>query len=308
MPRKKPDLSLLELVAKFAATKKSSITINGFARYTAALFWIRRLCPELLVKNIKQLTIDNLRDKMTKAMESDRLASGSDRPVNNKTVLGYFQIIRAAIVWDCERREIPDPIWKIKKPTAKVAKKKPKSFTPAEVVQILQSFQSDRSEYFDYVYFLLSTAVRPNEINALTWNKVSPDFGRVNIDCSHSRGIDKDSTKTGVERTVYLAPDVSEMLRRRSHSLSGLIFTDGQGRAIDDRRFRRIWQRVLIRAGIPYLKPYCTRSSAISIALNNGADPVKLAAAAGHDPVTMFKFYGNLISTENPFVSLASLR
>jgi integrase len=307
MPRKKPDLTLCQLVEKFASTKKNSISPNGFARYTATLYWVKRLCPELLVKNIRQVAIDNLAEKMGKAMESDRREQESDRAVNPKTITGYFSVIRAAVCWDCRRREIPAPVWQLPEFSGKTPKKKPKAFSTQQVMEILAAFKNAHPEYFDYVYFLLSTAVRPGELNSLTWDKVLPGYGAVKINASFSRGVAKDSTKTGIERVVHLAPDVSEMLQRRSVPHTGLIFVDGQGRQIDDRRFRRIWQRVLARAGIDYLKPYNTRSTAISLALNSGADPVKVAAGAGHDPVTMFRNYGDLISKDNPFVSLATL-
>ena len=302
MPRKKPDLKLVELVEKFAATKKSKISPSGYSRYLTVIHWVNRLCPDLLVKDIKKITIDNLEGKMTKAMESDRKGGA----VNPKTVKSYLSVVRAAICWHNERIGIPAPTWKPES-TGKTPKRKPKSFTPEQVVKILEAFKRDRPEFYDYTYFLLSTALRPNELNSLSWDKVSVDYRSVVINSSFSRGVSKDSTKTGVERKIYLAGDVSELLKNRPLPHEGLIFVDGQGRAIDDRRFRRIWQRLLVRAGIPYLKPYCTRSSAISLALNSGADPVKVAAGAGHDPVTMFKYYGDLISKDNPFVSLASL-
>jgi integrase len=182
-------------------------------------------------------------------------------------------------------------------------------FTREEVIRILQAFRVSPyySYYADYVLFRFNLATRPGEASALKWKNLSSDFQTVWIGRSSSRG-ETGSTKTKKDRTINLNTAVSVMLKTRFDRVKpapdDLVFTTKEGLSIDDRNFRRrAWSSILSQLGIPYRKPYTTRKTAINHALKAGANYIEVAAAAGHDPQTMHKYYAEAIQKESVFVS-----
>jgi integrase len=84
-----------------------------------------------------------------------------------------------------------------------------------------------------------------------------------------------------------------------------LVFKSPEGLPIDDRNFcRRAWMTVLAEVGVNYRRPYTTRKTAITLSLKNGASYIEVAAAAGHDPQTMHKYYSDVIQEQSVFVSI----
>jgi integrase len=186
----------------------------------------------------------------------------------------------------------------------------PSAFTADEVRQIVRGFQNSRyyAHYADYVMFLFGMGTRPGEASALKWKHVSSDFRSVWIGESYSRGV-TGSTKTRKARTVVMPKAIATMLCTRKESLAPqsdneLVFASPHGLPMCDRMFnRRAWRSILAQLGISYRKPYTTRKTAISHALASGANYIDVAAAAGHDPQVMHKYYADSIQKGSVFVS-----
>ena len=184
------------------------------------------------------------------------------------------------------------------------------AFTKDEAKKIIDGFRSSRyySHYADFVVFRLNMGTRGGEASALKWKHLSADFDSVWIGESFSRGV-TGSTKTKKARTVNLNPSVSAMLQARRDRLKPasedeLVFISRTGLPICDRMFnRRAWKTVLAEVGVKYRKPYTTRKTAITLSLKNGASYIEVAAAAGHDPQTMHKYYSDVIQEQSVFVS-----
>ena len=77
-----------------------------------------------------------------------------------------------------------------------------------------------------------------------------------------------------------------------------LIFTNTQGKAIDDRNFaQRIWKSLLKQAGIPHRSPYNCRHSMASHAIDQGSTLPETAYLLGHKDTTMVsKIYGHMVN------------
>ena len=184
------------------------------------------------------------------------------------------------------------------------------AFSAVEVKRIIQGFRD--SPYYayctDYVVFRFGMGTRPGEASGLKWKHISADFRSVWIGESYSRGT-TGSTKTKKARTVNLSASVSKMLQARKERLDPksddeLVFTTCTGLPIDDRNFRRrAWTTVLAQLGIPYRKPYTTRKTAASHAIDAGANYLEVAQALGHDPQTMHRHYAESIQKGSVFVS-----
>jgi integrase len=184
------------------------------------------------------------------------------------------------------------------------------AFTLDEAKRIIEGFRNSRyyCHYADFVAFRLGMGTRGGEASALKWKHLSIDLDSVWIGESFSRGV-TGSTKTKKARTVNLNPSISAMLSARRDRLKPssddeLVFKSPEGLPIDDRNFnRRAWKTVLADAGVKYRKPYTTRKTAITLSLKNGASYIEVAAAAGHDPQTMHKYYSDVIQERSVFVS-----
>ena len=174
------------------------------------------------------------------------------------------------------------------------------AFSKEEVKQIIQGFKGSRyyAHYADYVVFQFGVATRTAEASNLKWKHISQDYRSVWIE----------STKTKRARTVVMPASIAIMLKARKEAIKPksdeeLVFTTPTGLAMNSKNFnRRAWKTVLSKKGIPYRKPYTTRKTAISHALVNGANYIEVAAAAGHNPQTMHKYYAESIQKGSVFL------
>lgn len=181
-------------------------------------------------------------------------------------------------------------------------KQMPKPFSKEEIGAIIQAFRSDRyyHHYADYVEFLFRTGCRTGEAIGLRWKHLSENCSSVWIGESLSRGVRK-ATKTNRARTIALTAKLQAMLLARrpaSWDPDGLVFTSTKGGAIDDHNFRnRAWKTVITYLEIDYRKPYITRHTLISHALDLGMNPVSVAQLTGHDVQTLYEDYAGNVNS-----------
>ncbi len=76
-----------------------------------------------------------------------------------------------------------------------------------------------------------------------------------------------------------------------------LVFTTPRGKPIDVHNFRnRAWGKMLENLGIPYRKPYNTRRTFASQALEQGLSPLTVSEMTGHDVDVLYKHYAGSIA------------
>ncbi len=177
-------------------------------------------------------------------------------------------------------------------------------FTIEEIQRIIEAFKTDTTYAYlsDYVIFLFATGARTGEVIGLKWKHLSEDCSTVWIGESLSRG-ERKATKTNKARTITLPDRLQEHLQSKKKSLNlcpeDLVFPSKHGGAIDDNNFRsRAWKPILERLGIPYRKPYITRHSLVSHALDSGMSPLQVAQMTGHRVKTMFQHYAGHVSSK----------
>jgi len=215
----------------------------------------------------------------------------------------YLTLIKAVWSWGLKQGLVELNPWTELLSRVKVTPKQmPKPFSCEEIGAIIQAFRSDRyyHPYADYVEFLFGTGCRTSEAIGLRWKHLSDDCSTVWIGESLSRGVRK-STKTNRARTIALTAKLQAMLlARRPIKIDpdGLVFPSPNGGAIDDHNFRnRAWKTVLTRLEIEYRKPYTTRHTLISHALDLGMNPVMVAQLTGHDVETLYQNYAGNVSS-----------
>jgi integrase len=181
-------------------------------------------------------------------------------------------------------------------------KQMPKPFTREEISTIVKAFRSDRYYFYyaDYVEFLFGTGCRTSEAIGLRWKHVADDCSTVWIGETLTRGVRK-ATKTNRARTITLNSRLQSLLlalKPVTFDPEALVFTALEGGPIDDNNFRnRAWMSILNKLGIEYRKPYTTRHTFISHALDLGMNPVMIAHLTGHDVQTLYQNYAGCVSS-----------
>lgn len=231
---------------------------------------------------------------------------------SNRTVKEYLILYRACFSWAKGRYEVSqDNPWQT--PLSRVNphfKPKVQPFTSEEVSLIIKAMKAhkDYGFYADFTAFLFGIGCRPGEAIALQWKHIDPSFKTIWIGQAYSHGELK-CTKTGKARTVQLSESMRVMLGDRHQRLKpnpdDLVFSAKSGNYLDFKSYRvRAWQTILKDCELFYRKPYVTRHSTISLALEAGADPVHIAEQTGHNLKTLLENYAHVIRPKSVFVEV----
>jgi integrase len=203
-----------------------------------------------------------------------------------------------AACWNWSKQPI-NP-WKTLQQRIRVPpKRKPNPFTKNEIIAIVNAFKCDRyySHYAPFVEFLFLTGCRTGEARALRWGSIGKDA--IWIGESISKG-QRRSTKTNRDRYIPINDRLRSLLDGQQFRLSitadsmpdRLVFPSPTGLPIDEHNFaNRAWRNVLAKLGIPYRRPYLTRSTFISHALESGMSPISIAALTGHAVRVLYESY-----------------
>ncbi|MEM9220757.1 MAG: site-specific integrase [Cyanobacteria bacterium P01_F01_bin.150] len=189
----------------------------------------------------------------------------------------------------------------------KTTKSKPKPFTLKEIRAIISAFDQRFSHYGAFVRFLFMTGVRTSEAIGLRWKFI--DFDRQEIIICESLSKDRTgngykrirkSTKTGNVRHLRLNSELAQLLkgiRPDNFNPDDLVFLSSKGCVIDAGNFREDWKEVLEGLKISYRKPYTTRHTLLSHAIEKGMPITSVAYIAGHsDSRMVMETYGHMIN------------
>lgn len=287
----KPSLvSAVALFEQFTQSKQKYVVARTLAKYAAICRYFRDFFQD---KPATEITLK----------EAEAFTDWLITQVKPITAKERLFLIESCWKWAIERELVELNPWKEMTKRIKPAPKQPsKPFSKEEMGAIIQAFRSDRyyHYYANYVEFLFGTGCRTGEAIGLKWKHVSDDCSTVWIGESLSRG-ERRSTKNNRSRTIALTPKLQAMLlakRPADFDREELVFTAPRGGAIDDGNFRnRAWKTVLTRLEIDYRKPYTTRHTLVSHALDLGMNPVVVAQLTGHDVQVLFKNYAGNVNS-----------
>ncbi|ABW30747.1 site-specific integrase [Acaryochloris marina] len=175
-------------------------------------------------------------------------------------------------------------------------------FTQQERNQIIQAFTANQyyGHYGPFVSFLFKTGCRPSEAIALQWKHIAPDFQLIifeqsAIDTEYGLKMRK-GLKTQERRQFPCNTSLRDLLITHQPSDCEpelLVFPSPGGKLIDFHNFRnRAWKTILGNLKeIRYRKPYQTRHTFITLALENGLDAKDVAGLVGNSPEIIYKHY-----------------
>lgn len=147
------------------------------------------------------------------------------------------------------------------------------------------------------VYFplLFAVGLRPGEALGLDWADYDGTF--LNVDTQRSDSQEKETTKTGERRTVY----VPQWIRSRldSHTTrfaGGPIFVGVKGGALAyTDRLNEVWREAHKKARLRYRVPYVCRHTRAAELLSNGVTPAEGAQELGHSVQMFLQTYSEFI-------------
>ncbi len=281
-------ITVVALFEKFISYKTKQVYKQTLAKYSALLGYINQFFRGKAAIALREADAEAFKVWLAK-----RIA-----PI---TLHERITLMRACWEWGMKQKLVDNNLWVDVLKTVKVPpRQKAKPFTKAEIEKILEGFRSDcyYAHYSGYVEFLLSTGCRTGEAIGLRWVHLNHDCSVVWIGESLSRGHRKE-VKNNRARFVSLTPRLQAMLLSRKPADAkpdDLVFPSPKGRAIDDHNFRnRAWKAVLSKVEVEYRKPYTTRRTLISHALDMGLNPAMIAEMTGHEIQTLFRDYaGNV--------------
>jgi integrase len=146
-----------------------------------------------------------------------------------------------------------------------------------------------------------TTGMRAGELRALRWSDVDLTDGSIVVSKSAAvRLRDPDGpTKGGKPRTVYMPEEFrkvmvehrrrlpEEALKKRWGAVPEYVFPSTTGGMMNDCSYRRWIEKAAEKAGIERTRLHNLRHTAISLLLNNGADPFAVQKLAGHSNVRL---------------------
>ena len=215
-------------------------------------------------------------------------------------------ILQATWDWGIKHKLIGENPWEEIK-FKKELKKRPQPFTLSEMQQILEAFRNQHPYYADFVEFRFSTGTRTGELIALEWGDISEDCRRITIVRSFNSSTQELKPAKKEKIRSFTPPNnIFILLQRRKESLAerlptDLVFPAPQGGYLSARNFcKRQWKPVLESLGIDYRRPYNTRHTLASHALNQGMSIVDLASLLGNTPRTIYEKYAGEVNEIKP--------
>jgi integrase len=194
-----------------------------------------------------------------------------------------------------------NPFRKIKrKKSPRINKTRP--LTLEQVRQVLNGFNAIAPTYRPFAEFLFSTGVRTSEGVGLQWKRIDLEAGTVTIadtltQMKYQTTKVRKPTKTSSVTTLPMSTNLRKLLESLPRGEpDDLIFTHN-GKPISRQLYHRAWTKVLVDVGIPHQKPYSSRHTFCSQALDMGLTPSQVAEFLGHSNSSMVeRNYGSAIN------------
>jgi integrase len=174
-------------------------------------------------------------------------------------------------------------------------------FSAQERDAIVQAFESNPKYrfYTALVKFLFSTGCRPSEAVGLRWKHVSNDFQFIQFEEAVTVSLKGLARKEGLKTQERRRFPCNQSLKTLLKSIKplgaqpdDLVFPSPKGKYVDFHNFRnRGWLKTLDLLKIDYRKPYQTRHTFITLALEAGMDVKDVAKLVGNSPEVIYRHY-----------------
>lgn len=178
-------------------------------------------------------------------------------------------------------------------------------FSKEERDAIISAFKANcyYKHYAHYVQFLFFTGARPSEVIALQWKHISNKS--ISFEQAVVNGVNGLVLKEGLKtQNKRLFPVNAQLLNlideiksdRININPNDLVFPSPEGKWIDTHNFRnRAWKTIVESLGIEYRKPYQTRHTFVTMALEADVSIPQIARWVGNSPQVIMECYAGKI-------------
>lgn len=205
------------------------------------------------------------------------------------------QIFETAVV---DKIIADNPIRYIKKLKHSVTE--PDPFKPAEIESILKCLTTPYRQFFQFAFF---SGMRTGELLGLRWEDVDMQRRVIHVRLNIVHGFEKEPKTKGSLRTLDLhqrAIDALCEIEKSDYYDPHRVFIDPDTMktySYADKLRKYVWKPALLKASVPYRKPYFTRHTYASLMLSQGKPPIWVARQLGHSDLSMLsKTYGRWIN------------
>ncbi|WP_009632344.1 site-specific integrase [Synechocystis sp. PCC 7509] len=177
-------------------------------------------------------------------------------------------------------------------------------FSKEERDAIVAAFKANSyyNHYANYVLFLFLTGARPSEVIALQWKHISNKsicFEQAVVRSPKGLML-KQGLKTQSKRVFPVNAQLLELLNSMRLGLDinpdDLVFPAPTGSWIDIHNFRnRAWKTIMSSLNIEYRKPYQTRHTFVTMALETDVSIPQIARWVGNSPQVIMESYAGTI-------------
>lgn len=185
-----------------------------------------------------------------------------------------------------------NPVTGIRNPKPKNSEEK-EIFTIEEIKKIL----SIESRHSCQIKMLLYTGMRLGESLALTWDDIDLEKRTILVNKAYDQRGRLTTPKTTTSKRLFAFPDhmisdlkVKELQNKaekvkRGFELSNLVFPSETGTPLNQRNFRRAYEKILVEAGVEYRPPHTLRHTFTTSAQKLGIAIEDVAKMLGHSSI-----------------------
>ena len=281
---------------------KGMLRQSTFERYKEILK--RHVYPALGNRAINEISRGEIRNLLLKS---------HNKGLSKNTILLIYTCINGPLSYALDEEIIAsNPATGITKRLNLKRNKEPvKPMTWDEANLFLETCQKHFPKHFVFFLCALRTGMRLGELLALQWGDVDWNSFFIEVKRSYKRGL-TGLTKTGKIRRVDMSEQLMTNLKmlykkRQKEALQSVGREDvietifhRNGKPMEQNYIRRIFKRILKKAGLRDMKLHNTRHTFASQLLSSGVSPVYVKEQLGHSSIQMtVDIYGRLIPSNN---------
>lgn len=181
--------------------------------------------------------------------------------------------------------------------------------TKEEVNLFLESCKKLISEFYPFFLTACRTGMRLGELLALQWGDLDFNSSSIWVRRSYRRGRFTEP-KNGKPRRVDMSEQLASTLREHFTREKKRALKEGlgevpelmfhrHGRVIEQNYIRRVFKRILRKAGLREIKLHALRHTFASLLLSEGESPVYVKEMLGHSSIQItVDIYGHWIQTK----------
>lgn len=237
-------------------------------------------------------------------------ADGQPGTLSPKTVKHIHEVLRvafhSAVQWQLIEKS---PIDAVEAP--RVPDRPPLVWTQEQCMEFLNVASEHR--LFAAFFLLLTTGMRRGEVLGLMWQDVNFDHQYISVQRAlvpTPDGLRLQELKTKSSRRLVSLPDITvrvlqqhwqNQIKERDlfqemYEDHGLVFCTEMGKPLDPRNFKRTFDGLIKKAGVPQIRIHDMRHTHATLLLAAGIHPKVVAERLGHAEVTTtLKVYSHVL-------------